>query len=66
MNWKCCKLKFSNQTFLIATDGNLLRVRSNGAIPEECRLEDCDSDNIQEINMTLDEIVLQRKQMTEV
>ena len=58
MNWKCCKLKFNNATFLVATNGELLRIRGGGAIQEECELIDCDEDKINEVSMKLD-IVLQ-------
>ena len=58
MEWKCCRLKFNNEAFLIATDGKSLRVRGGGAIQSECELVDCDAAEINEIDMQLD-IVLQ-------
>ena len=58
MDWKCCRVKFNNASFLVATNGELLRVRGSGAIQEECELVDCDSAKINEVNMQVD-IVLQ-------
>ena len=59
MDWKCCRLKFNNNiSFLVATNGEKLRIRGGGAIQEECELVDCDKTEIDEINMQVD-IVLQ-------
>ena len=60
--WKCCRLKFQNANFLVASDGDTLRIRGGGAIQEECELVDCDSPNIKEINMNQDIILQQAKE----
>ena len=61
MSWKCCRLKFNNETFLIATDGEKLRIRGGGAIQEECELVDCSETEINEINMELDIVLRETK-----
>ena len=61
MDWKCCRLKFNNETFLVATDGERLRIRGGGAIQEECELVDCDKTEINEIDMQLDIVLQQTK-----
>ena len=60
--WKCCRLKFQNTTFLVASDGNNLRIRGGGAIQEECELSDCDSPEIKEIDMNQDVVLQQAKE----
>ena len=65
MDWKCCRLKFSNVVFLIATDGESLRIRGSESVQGECELRDCDSSDIKEIDMVQDEIILQRREMKE-
>ena len=62
MDWKCCRLKFNNETFLVATNGELLRIRGGGAIQEECELVDCNETKINEIDMQVD-IVLQESKI---